>query len=652
MLESLESRRLMTASDFGPPGVPIRFPEAATAFPAATGVGETIAVIDSGIDYLHPALGGGFGPGFKVVGGYDFADDDADPMDTFGHGTEVAGVIAAEAAGGSTYQGIAPDAKLVALRIDNDAISSVPDSRIEAALQWVVDHREEFGITVVNISYGQGAFDQATVSTVYGDEIVALTDLGVAIVAAAGNDGVNNSGGINSPASDPAVISVGSTGLDDTIDSNDTQRGPALTLLAPGEEVPTTFLDGSYGLVEGTSYAAPIVSGVVALMRNVDSNLTPRDATSILRASGVAKFDAGPRTSNATRLIYSRLDVLNALNLTQARRGGSPAVQASVGRFGNQNALAVDKQGVTHFVYYDVSARTMKYATRSSDGDWSATQEIDNTLPFQGYYLSLAVDTLGQPAVAYFDGTNGDLKYARYDGADWQLTTIDSKNSTGAYPSLVFDRNGLALVTYYRKTTGDLRAARRDFDGNWTIESIATKGDIGRSTSAAVDAKGQVGVAYEDSTQGWLGYSQLNPRTNTWASTIVDKSTRGVAYTSMAFGTDNNAPWISYYDSFPANLKVASFANRRWTPETVVSRGATGLFTNLFFAGADQANVMYYDKRQNALYFAELDGGSWTTRGLQDGSGRFAAGVVDRDNGVFRYAYYDGSGLLTDSRSV
>src|SRR6185503_13247698 len=93
--------------------------DAAASFPAITGEGVTVAVIDTGVDYNHPSLGGGFGAGKKVKAGFDFADNDADPMDTDGHGTKVAGVIASDqfTIGGTTYQGVAPNVDLVALRI-------------------------------------------------------------------------------------------------------------------------------------------------------------------------------------------------------------------------------------------------------------------------------------------------------------------------------------------------------------------------------------------------------------------------------------------------------------------------------------------------------------------------------------------------------
>ncbi|MGC4031880.1 MAG: hypothetical protein QM754_09145 [Tepidisphaeraceae bacterium] len=263
----------------------------------------------------------------------------------------------------------------------------------------------------------------------------------------------------------------------------------------------------------------------------------------------------------------------------------------------------------------------------------------------------MAVDTLGQPAIAYFDGTNGDLKYARSTGTSWDITTVDSKNSVGAYPSLVFDRNGMALVTYYRKTTGDLRAARRNFEGVWTITTVAEAGDIGRSTSAAMSSTGTIGVAYEDSTHGWVGYAQMNPRTGVWSTTIADKATRGAAYISTTFSTEDDSPWISYYDSYPANLKVAHFANRAWTSETIAARGATGLFTMMYFAGSDEPNVLYWDKTQNRLVNADYDG-SWTAEILKENAGRFATGVVDRNNATFRYAFYTGTNLQLDAFSI
>jgi subtilisin family serine protease len=77
------------------------------------GSGQTVCVIDTGIDYTHSSLGGCFGPGCKVIGGYDFVNDDADPMEDEGHGTHVAGIVSSSHA---TYRGVAPGARLVAIK--------------------------------------------------------------------------------------------------------------------------------------------------------------------------------------------------------------------------------------------------------------------------------------------------------------------------------------------------------------------------------------------------------------------------------------------------------------------------------------------------------------------------------------------------------
>lgn len=654
-IESLEDRRLFAFDNWGDAERLIRYPDAQQAFSntstPTTGAGQTIAVIDSGIDYTDPVLGGGFGAGYKVVAGHNFVDNNDNVMDTFGHGTEVAGLIAASqfTSGGLTYQGVAPDAHLIALKVDDDGSTLVPDSRIAAALQWVIDNRTTYGIGVVNISYGTGDFPANAVSSVYGSQIQTLTDEGVIIVSSAGNNdaytGAQTDQGINTPAADPNVISVGSVDTADTI-SDFSDRGKVLDLLAPGEGVVTTFAtqdgvpgDGGYGPVQGTSFASPIVAGTVALMRNIDPTLVEKDALSILLASGVKNFDGDTETGNTTKLNYPRLDVLAALKLTVARTPGSSSEQAIVGKNGNGNAIAVDAEGVTSYVYYDSAARTMKYATRNTLGQWSATQDIDDATPYQGYYVSLAIDPLGQPAVAYFDGTNGDLKFARYDGISWNVQDVDSKNSVGLYPSLAFDRNGLAVITYYRKTTGDLKAAREQLDGSFVLSNIDTHGDVGRSSAVAADANGRLGVAYEDSGHGDVKYGILTTRATAWATTVIDSATKGASFISTAFNPADNAPWVSYYDSSPANLKVAHLDGRKWMPARVAS-GGTGLFTTMLFAD-DTPAVLFWNKRQNSLMLTSLQDNSWVTNTLKSDAGRFAAGAIDPTLDIVRYSYYD-----------
>src|SRR5688500_8945188 len=182
-LESLEPRRMFAFSQYAQL---INQELAVTNSPNITGKGQTIAIIDTGINYNLAELGAGFGPGFKVVGGHDFASNDDDPRDEAGHGTAVAWCAAGNAftSGGLTHQGIAPEANLVALRVGD---GSFPWENIQNALKWVIDHRVEFNITVVNMSLGAGNFSEVTLSEVSA-ELKQLAQLGVLVAVSSGND--------------------------------------------------------------------------------------------------------------------------------------------------------------------------------------------------------------------------------------------------------------------------------------------------------------------------------------------------------------------------------------------------------------------------------------------------------------------------------
>src|SRR3954463_2195920 len=123
--EPLESRVMLAGEPGGAFAKLIKQAAAIGHYPNINGSGQSVAIIDTGVDYKHPALGGGFGPGFKVEAGWDFVDNDADPMDPDGHGTGIAGIIAANdfVYAGNRYRGIAPNAKIIALRAMDDSAS-------------------------------------------------------------------------------------------------------------------------------------------------------------------------------------------------------------------------------------------------------------------------------------------------------------------------------------------------------------------------------------------------------------------------------------------------------------------------------------------------------------------------------------------------
>ena len=173
-----------------------------------TGKGMKIGIIDTGIDYNHPDLGGPGFPNDKVVGGYDFADDDDDPMDNtpstwlyHGHGTHVAGITAAN----GKIKGVAPDALLYAYKVVTDAGGGISDSDVLAAVEQALKD----GCTSVNLSLGSPGGNSE--GTSYLDAINNAVDLGLIVVAAAGNEGVRckeTRWPISSPSSAKKAISV------------------------------------------------------------------------------------------------------------------------------------------------------------------------------------------------------------------------------------------------------------------------------------------------------------------------------------------------------------------------------------------------------------------------------------------------------------
>lgn len=242
----------------------------------------TIGIIDTGIDYLHPDLGGGFGPGYKVIGGYDFVNSDDDPMDDHDHGTHVAGIAAAN----GTLKGVAPGALLYALKVLNNQGSGY-SSDIIAAIEYTVDPNGDSDFTdhldVVNMSLG----GTPTNDDPMVNAVEAAIDLGVTYCIAAGNDGPQT-GSIGSPGTSPSAITVGAVDKNDTI-ADFSSRGPAdftylpkPDIVAPGVDINSCVRNNNYELHSGTSMATPHITGASALLKKLHPEWGPSDIKSAL----------------------------------------------------------------------------------------------------------------------------------------------------------------------------------------------------------------------------------------------------------------------------------------------------------------------------------------------------------------------------------
>jgi serine protease AprX len=290
------------------------------------GAGIGVALIDSGITSWHDDLGSE-----RVVHFADFVDFQPVAYDDYGHGTHVAGIVA-----GSGYdsngarRGIAPGANLVVLRVlDGDGNGYI--SNVIAALDYAVENRARFNIRVVNLSVAAGVYES------YNTDPLTLAakravEAGVVVVTAAGNFGKNAKGlpqygGITAPGNAPWVLTVGAASHNGTASRSDdsvalfSSRGPSYIdyaakpdLVAPGVGI-ESLADGSsllftthpaarlWGTIEtvtqpylslsGTSMAAPVVTGTVALMLQANPSLTPNLVKAILQytAEHRARYD-------------------------------------------------------------------------------------------------------------------------------------------------------------------------------------------------------------------------------------------------------------------------------------------------------------------------------------------------------------------------
>lgn len=215
------------------------------------GQGVKVAIIDSGIDYTHPDLSANY------AGGYDFVNKDNDPFDDNGHGTHVAGTVAA-VDNNAGVVGAASEAWLYALKVLS-AGGSGNYSDIVAALQWAVDN----GIEITNNSYGSSTNPGTTVEQAFDNAYNA----GLLHVAAAGNSGNSTGTGDNViyPARYASVIAVAATDKTDKRASF-SSTGTTVELAAPGVSINSTVPGGGYASWNGTSMASPHVAGTAALV--------------------------------------------------------------------------------------------------------------------------------------------------------------------------------------------------------------------------------------------------------------------------------------------------------------------------------------------------------------------------------------------------
>jgi PGF-pre-PGF domain-containing protein len=288
------------------------------------GSGQVVCLLDTGVNYSHPALNG------HILKGPDFVNHDNDPMDDYGHGTHVAGIIVSNDA---NYTGVAPGAMVYAVKVlDNNGNGYI--SNILKGIDWCINHSKAYNssnpydISVISMSLGtiSDHWDNETKcaqdNKEWLDVINKALDYDISLVAASGNE--NNKTAISAPACLPGVISVGAVDKDDTIASY-SNIAPILDLLAPGVDIRSTCMDGGFCVMNGTSMAAPHVAGALLIMNELERLRTnhlvpPSTALSVLNSTGKKIFD------NDTNRNYTLINVSAAIDKlrTSSQKGLVP----------------------------------------------------------------------------------------------------------------------------------------------------------------------------------------------------------------------------------------------------------------------------------------------------------------------------------------
>jgi subtilisin family serine protease len=474
-IETLESRRLLAWGTY--PNL-IQQDLVTANYPSITGKGVNIALIDSGVDFNQPNLQGKFwtNPG-EVAGngkdddgdgyaddtrGWDFYNNDATPEDQNGHGTALAGIIAAKpfTFGGATYAGIAPDAKVIPLKVSDPtgAYSRAFTQRTEKALQWVEANYRRYNIGIVSMSIRVPDSDYSIIA----DEVSRLAADGVFMVAAAGQEDPNQD--VHYPAKDPNVFAVSVVEANGTFPLDTVNRGPGIDLLAPGDGLPILKRgSGATASPLATSYATPHAAAAAALLKQINPSFTPAQLSSILKATGVNVTDTSTRWTYSGRT-YKRLDLSAAVKQGLALADPTPTDTAPP--TASASAANVSTAGATSYTFSVTYADNVAVSVPSlGSGDvqvngpgYSALASLVSVSSSKNGTPRTATYRITPPGGSWNSGDNGTYSLVLQGGQ----VTDNSGNAAPAHTIGTFTVNistasgrGTITGTVYHDANGD-----------------------------------------------------------------------------------------------------------------------------------------------------------------------------------------------------
>jgi hypothetical protein len=262
------------------------------------------------------------------------------------------------------------------------------------------------------------------------------------------------------------------------------------------------------------------------------------------------------------------------------------------------SSLKIGADGTNYIAF---GGDDLMLAQKSPGGQWLITTIDSDRSAAVGSNPSLALDGNGYPHVSYQDFTNGDLKYAAFNGTSWSIEIVDANNPTGneltAYSSLALDSGNNPSISYW----GDSKIKYAVFNGSsWNITKIYDTGTTAAANSLALDSAGNPHISYYESIIKDLGYAHHNG--TSWSNQFIDSGGDVGQYNSLALDSSGN-PRISYYDATNTDLKYAVWSGSSWNVSTLISSANNiGTRSSLALTSNDKYVISYYDQTNENLW--------------------------------------------------
>jgi subtilisin family serine protease len=595
-----------------------------------------VAILDSGIDYNHEDLKDNIweNPGEKGLDaqnrdkrtngvdddgngyvddwrGWDFVNNDNDPMDDYGHGTHIAGTIGAVGNNGLGVAGVCWKVQLMALKFLNSGGSGTVENQVKA-----IEYAKWFNVPITSNSYGG--------TRKFNTEQNAIQSFGALFVCAAGNSGsttkwypagytLNN------------ILSVAATGPSDELASWSNYGSDWVDVGAPGVDILSSVPNNGYEFLNGTSMATPHVTGAAALVLKKNSSFTAVQVKNQIMNTVEAKSSLSGKTVTG-----GRLNVRAALGLTNSFTDTvDPGTIASISEDSAKATLhsvtltwtakGDDGDSTGRAYLYDLRYRTdgpvtsnnwatsTRFAPTAGPGLPASTESIAVTGLREGtkYYFGLMVaDELGR----YSSMTTGEATTKKEPTA-FSSECVDSLTSSSyVYQTLAYDPNGVPSMVYTDFTNSIIYYVKKTPNG-WVRETIEA---VKSMASLAFDSTGKPCIAYGSGTLKYARYDGTK-----WTYTTLEGQGIKVYFgqKSLAFDKDGN-PGIVYFVG-GSGMKYAHYSGSSWSTVMVDSTARTSFpaYCSLAYnpGQADRPAIAYSDSPNSGDYlrYAEYDGSKW-----------------------------------------